>query len=89
MLSSDEKTIDEFYQSATYAPREVCSVLKPQYILWLGMNKPVQDVRAKYKLMAKQTPYCKELHNSMLKVENNQLQPDEAEIEKVFVFIIN
>ncbi|XP_019876706.1 U3 small nucleolar RNA-associated protein 6 homolog [Aethina tumida] len=83
VLSSDEKTIDEFYQSATYAPREVCSVLKPQYILWLGMNKPVQDVRAKYKLMAKQTPYCKELHNSMLKVENNQLQPDEAEIEKI------
>ncbi|CAH0546712.1 unnamed protein product [Brassicogethes aeneus] len=83
MLVSNENKIDEFYQSAIYAPKDVCNVLKPQYILWLGMSKSIEEIRQKYNVLARQRPYCKELHKSMLKVEGNEIPPNIDELEKV------
>lgn len=69
-----EKNIENIYQRAVIQPPEISQAMKPKYIEWLAVTKGINEARKKYNELARQTPYCKELHSTMSKLESTKIE---------------
>ncbi|GJQ84176.1 hypothetical protein Trydic_g2852 [Trypoxylus dichotomus] len=73
LLSADDDTMEALYREGVRQPQEVSDVLKPEFVEWLAIAKGMRHAREEYLALARQQPYCKELHNTMSKLESTEI----------------
>ncbi|CAH1963929.1 unnamed protein product [Acanthoscelides obtectus] len=83
-LNSNVEIVEAIFKKAVEQPNEVSGVLKPEYIEWLTLHWGINEARNMYLKLARQQPYCKELHNVMAKIENIEIDIDLKRLENVY-----
>lgn len=64
---------EKFYWRGIEGPMEISQEFKPQFLEWLAITKNIDAARLAYKQLVKDTPYCKQLHLTMSKLEEAQV----------------
>lgn len=72
---SDRDYVEAIYKDAVKQPKEISATLKCLYIEWLVVSKGISAARNAYLKIAELEPYCKELHETMSKIESMDVNP--------------
>lgn len=72
------------FESAIAENESVSSIFKSKYLQWIVKKKNLNEGRALYKKIAVETPFCKDLHKTMLNIEQTKSNVDLNFCEEIF-----
>ncbi|CAG9833183.1 unnamed protein product [Diabrotica balteata] len=73
VLSSSEKVVETVYRDAVQQHGSIANEFKADFLEWTAMNKGIEDARKVYQDLALLSPFCKDLHIKMAKLEEIEL----------------
>lgn len=76
--------MENLYKQGIKQPQEISDILKPQFLEWLAVSKGMSYTRQIYLALAREEPYCKELHVTMSKLEATEIEYNFEAWDKVY-----
>lgn len=82
LLISENDKMRGIFEDGVKQPYEISNILKPKYIEWIAFHEGIASARARYRTLALERPYCKELHFLMAKLEFSEMIVDHDSCQK-------
>ncbi|XP_028134688.1 U3 small nucleolar RNA-associated protein 6 homolog [Diabrotica virgifera virgifera] len=73
LLNSPEKVVETIYRDACHQHGSIANEFKGDFVEWAALNKGIEDTRKVYQDLAFRSPFCKDLHIKMAKLEETEL----------------